>query len=381
MIRQVLTPTGLLFSGHASLDAPARPRIAYDGNSLTFVYGAPFLEGVAQTEYTHRLEGFDRDWSPWQRENTTAYTNLREGRYDFRVRARTVYGDILDEAVYRFTVLPPWYRTGAAFFAFAAAVILGLFGAMRVNSRRLLEEKARLEQRIADQTRELREASLSDELTGLRNRRFVTEVVLTEFQAFTSFKQSLLRLAEKGRPLPERAGSVFACFLCDLDHFKRVNDEYGHETGDLVLKQVARLLTASAREDDYVIRWGGEEFLVVLKYTDPSYVPVFAEKVRRAVADAAFRRSDTAGQPLHLTISIGYSLFPFYEDSPRFLSFEHTVQLADLAMYAAKGRGRNQAVGVGRGSVRLPDAEVESCLADLSGGLARGYLSVTPEGR
>ncbi|MDO8834617.1 MAG: GGDEF domain-containing protein, partial [Vicinamibacterales bacterium] len=375
LVRRVVTPAGVAFSGTAPAEEPALTTLPFKFNSARFWFAAPFLEGAAQTEFSYRFDGFDDEWSPWQRQNTSAYTNLREGRYDFRVRARNAYGDVSREAAYRISVQPPWYRTGFAFLVFAVVALLVVYGTAQLNSRHLRREKARLESLVAEKTRELLEASLSDELTGLRNRRFVTEVVLTEFHAFASFKQSLL--TRDSRSQPERASTVFACFLCDIDHFKRVNDEYGHDAGDLVLRQVARLLKASAREDDYAIRWGGEEFLVILKHTNPAYVPVFAEKVRKAVADARFRRPDGAADPLRLTVSIGYSMFPFYDEAPRLLTFEHMVQLADLAMYYAKDHGRNRTAGSLPGTVRMREDDIERSLADLDAAIAAAHVVIS----
>ncbi len=374
LVRRVVTPAGVAFAGSSAAEGPPPTTLPFKFNGARFWFAAPFLEGAAQTEFSYRFDGFDHEWSPWQRQNTSAYTNLREGRYDFRVRARNAYGDVSREATYRVAVEPPWFRTGFAYFVFAVLSLLVLYGAVQLNSRHLLREKTRLETLVTEKTRELREASLSDELTGLRNRRFVTEVVLAEFHAFASFKQSLLTLEDRRQP--ERAATVFACFLCDIDHFKRVNDEHGHEAGDLVLRQVARLLKASAREDDYAIRWGGEEFLVILKHTNRAYVPVFAEKVRKAVADAHFRRPDGAADPLRLTVSIGYSMFPFYDEAPRLLTFEQMVQLADLAMYYAKNHGRNRTAGSLPGAVRMREDDIDRSVADLDAALAAGHLVI-----
>jgi len=145
-------------------------------------------------------------------------------------------------------------------------------------------------------------------------------------------------------------------FLLDMDHFKQVNDTYGHDAGDQVLKQFAEILKKSVRQDDAIMRVGGEEFLIVLKKTLPEYLPVFAEKLLNKVAETAFSLAD--GRVIHKTCSIGYTCFPIYPDCPDLLTFEQSIMIADLAMYYAKTHGRNQAVLLGAGP-NVPDGEAD----------------------
>jgi diguanylate cyclase (GGDEF)-like protein len=167
-------------------------------------------------------------------------------------------------------------------------------------------------------TETLRESALRDAMTGLHNRRFLEEYVDT-----------LLATARR-RKVP------LAILLLDLDYFKVVNDTYGHDAGDTVLKALSGVLKQSVRASDLVIRFGGEEFLIVLQEASHEGAAKVAENIRAAVAQL---KIPVAGGVLQKTISIGMAMFP--EDSE---TFWQTVKFADVALYRAKEEGRNRVV-------------------------------------
>src|SRR5262249_21173922 len=156
-------------------------------------------------------------------------------------------------------------------------------------------------------------------LTQLLNRRALTERITAEMERALRYDSSL------------------ALLMIDLDHFKRVNDTYGHLVGDDVLRDVASLLTQTIRTTDMVARYGGEEFLVLLPETEDVGAESFAERIRVAVEAHPFgARSD---QPaLKLTASIGVATFP----AARIESVEDLFARADAALYRAKADGRNR---------------------------------------
>ncbi len=167
----------------------------------------------------------------------------------------------------------------------------------------------------------LKVQSERDPLTGLANRR--------HFQAAIRQREEQDRLR----------GSVF---LIDIDHFKRINDQYGHAAGDTVLVEVSRRLRQALREDDLVVRWGGEEFLIVVKSCDP----VFAQHLGQRLLEAI------GGQPVvherhtvPVTASIGFASFPV-EPHGISLHWERAIDMVDTLMYMAKAHGRNKAYGV-----------------------------------
>ncbi|MBF0215019.1 MAG: diguanylate cyclase, partial [Magnetococcales bacterium] len=164
----------------------------------------------------------------------------------------------------------------------------------------------------------LRESALRDPLTGLHNRRFLQECI--DGVCFGAIRRN----------------KSLGVLMCDMDHFKQVNDTYGHAAGDVLLKSLSRLLRDNVRAADLVIRFGGEEFLVVLVDVDPGETERVADKVLRSVSGCDFRIN--SGLVLRKTISIGFGEFP--GDSDRFWS---VLKAADVALYHSKSSGRNRA--------------------------------------
>jgi diguanylate cyclase (GGDEF)-like protein len=164
----------------------------------------------------------------------------------------------------------------------------------------------------------LRESSLRDPLTGLHNRRYLQEHMDNLVASMTRRKKSI------------------GVIMCDIDYFKQVNDVHGHHAGDLVLKETATRIGKSIRETDVVIRFGGEEFLVILLDINGGESLEVAEKIRRNIEGTRFKVSDGT---LEKTISLGISEFP--DDSG---TLWECIKFADVALYRAKDQGRNQSV-------------------------------------
>ncbi|OYY04929.1 MAG: hypothetical protein B7Y16_08930 [Methylotenera sp. 24-45-7] len=165
----------------------------------------------------------------------------------------------------------------------------------------------------------LAEQAYHDELTGLANRRFLTQQAHLELERAQRYQ----------RPL--------SLFILDIDHFKIVNDHYGHPSGDIVLKQLSLLMKDALREHDLIVRIGGEEFAVLLPEADLAGAIVIAERLREAVAHHAFEILH--GLRISLTISIGVA-----STSDIAHDFEKLMQEPDVRLYRAKSLGRNQVV-------------------------------------
>jgi diguanylate cyclase (GGDEF)-like protein len=181
-------------------------------------------------------------------------------------------------------------------------------------------------------------SSVTDPLTGLHNRRFLADHIEQDLAA--SLRRAQETLAAGGQPLD--TDNVF--LLLDVDAFKRINDRHGHAAGDAVLVQFGARLRSVLRESDYLVRWGGEEFLAVARDTDRAQAEELAERMRGVVAAEPFRLDD--GGEIAVTCSIGFACVPFELERPQARSWQQVVNLADLALYAAKRSGRNAWVGV-----------------------------------
>jgi diguanylate cyclase (GGDEF)-like protein len=225
----------------------------------------------------------------------------------------------------------------------------------------LLESRAALEQRntlIEEQkeqlevmNRELTESSLTDALTGLRNRRYLKfhldQAPPTHDERGPS---------ERRHPRPTK----FTFCLLDLDHFKQINDRYGHEAGDVVLIEIARRVRASLRATDVALRWGGEEFLVIGRGHSETSSTKLAQRLLSAVGSAPVRLP--GGQSLRVTCSLGFTPMPWSSDrAGQRLNRDQILNLADIALYLSKFEGRNRAFGVFPG----PDTSIVDRIIDL----------------
>jgi diguanylate cyclase (GGDEF)-like protein len=205
--------------------------------------------------------------------------------------------------------------------------------------RSLEEEKQhaeRLNTELLEKNRELNELSLVDPLTSVKNRRYLFDIVMPEVEAFISTHARQVS-GKDNRVADARKG--YGILMIDMDHFKQVNDTYGHDSGDMVLVQFTRMLRESIRRDDIVIRFGGEEFIVVLKKVDESSACEIVTKLHEHVQSSAFATAE--GKAISLTCSIGFLVYPLrgYDD-PR-ITFEKMISIIDGAMYHAKTHGRN----------------------------------------
>ncbi|HHS99729.1 MAG TPA: GGDEF domain-containing protein [Thiomicrospira sp.] len=161
--------------------------------------------------------------------------------------------------------------------------------------------------------------SLIDELTNIANRRRINELLDIEFQR------------------AKRYQSTFSIVIFDIDHFKSINDTYGHLIGDDVLKAIAKLVSHSIRKTEMVGRWGGEEFILILTETEQNAAFAAAEKIRRTIESTEFK-----GLKNKLTCSFGIA-----EYEPE-ISLEVMIERADQALYQAKNNGRNQVIVHGK---------------------------------
>ena len=318
--------------------------------SFSVEFAALDYSDPGQNRYRYQLEGFDEGWINTGADfRVASYSNLDPGRYVLRVRGSNRMGDWSpQELSIPIDILPAWWQT---WWARLLAVLLSgglILGVVQLRTRLLQQQQIALERRVSERTEELHSlalelqqksqalelSSLSDPLTGLRNRRFLTQHIDADLA------QSLRRHEDQrlhGAAPTEDADLIF--FLLDIDHFKQVNDLHGHSAGDAVIRQIHGRLQQVFRASDYLVRWGGEEFLIVARDSSRTHAASLAERARAAVAEQAFVLDD--GQRLFKTCSIGFACFPLSREHPQALDWTAMVDLADATMYSVKHSGRN----------------------------------------
>ncbi len=231
-----------------------------------------------------------------------------------------------------------------------ASVIVGLL------YRKVRHANAQLEVKNL----ELKQQSSRDPLTALYNRRHFQEFMRTHMQV------------EKRGSGTSGEEIVGALFLLDVDHFKHVNDSYGHAAGDAVLKMIADNLRVILRETDMIVRWGGEEFLAFLPAIPRSGVEEIA---RRLLTGISAHTIDYQDSKISVNVSIGFAPFPLVPGNTP-LPWERAVNLVDMALYLAKAHGRNRAYGV-RGFANFDQTSVESIEQDLERAWRAGFVDLS----
>ncbi len=368
-----IVATALRVEGNIRPGAAALPSIELSKAERSFSLAFAALDFTAPLRqvYRYRLDGLDENWSVLAAaQHSLTYSRLPPGRYLLRVGVMNRDGGWnRQELRLPVTVLPALHQTRWFRALMAACGAAFLYVLYRLRVRQLRARERQLERLVQRRTGELamknqqletayekiEEASLTDPLTGLRNRRFLEQTIGAD-----------LDLAARGG-----VDRDLVILMIDLDHFKSVNDQYGHAAGDAVLVALAQLLLRTVRTSDTVVRWGGEEFLIVIRFVDRVHAAEVAEKLRSAVAAHPFVLPD--GTTIRRTCSIGFSAWPFSPAAPRALPLERVIDLADAALYTSKHSGRDAWTGVLLGDadadpVRAADAFRENAESAVAKG-------------
>lgn len=209
------------------------------------------------------------------------------------------------------------------------------------SSPETAEELGKFVERYAKQTRRFHKTlSISDSFQmQLRDLNMRLELLArTDPLTGLANRWEMAKLLEMERSRADRHGSVFALILADIDHFKAVNDKFGHLAGDRVLRTLAGELRRNMRTEDRCARWGGEEFLILLPETEEQAAKTVAEKLRLLVRE---KRMSWEGKPIHVSLSLGVGVYSAK------MSVDEVIRRADDAMYAAKQSGRDMVKGAG----------------------------------
>lgn len=198
------------------------------------------------------------------------------------------------------------------------------------NLERLVEERTEelneKNEALNQALNSLEQLSLSDQLTGAHNRHFLNKFMPQE-------------LAKLKREHVSNNDISIGFMMVDIDFFKKVNDTYGHDAGDKVLVQFTNILSQTCRESDWIVRWGGEEFVIVARGHSINDLEQLAERIRNNVELFTFDLG--CQQTINCSCSIGITCFPFLKNHFETLTWEQSLNFADLALYLAKNNGRN----------------------------------------
>ncbi|CAB0150295.1 Response regulator PleD [Pseudidiomarina piscicola] len=300
--------------------------LPYDYGSLRFYFSVTDFRAPTKNMYRHRIVDGQQGWSSWSREPEVLVANLPAGNHVIEVEGKNSQGITTPSPLQLEVVIKtPWWKS----VWFIALVIVGvcliIYLGIRLRTQRLARLTIALESEVAQRTQELKEAnsalrllSETDYLTGLVNRRgFEKAFGLTQKQH-------------------RRAKQEFSLLLIDVDHFKKFNDQYGHQEGDACLELIAKCLTDNLREQDIICRWGGEEFVVLLPNTGSADIIELAKKLNTKAKQAVHQQFGSS-ELATLTIGVVVCADPTQP-------LEYWLHLADEALYRGKAGGRNQVV-------------------------------------
>jgi diguanylate cyclase (GGDEF)-like protein len=329
--------TAALWGPHSLLN-PSKPSNVYDfeRQSLLISFTGLTFENESAVQFRYRLRNTDRgkflgrdqqgiepDWVETSSRDVR-FPALQAGSFTFEVLARSA--DRISSkcpARLQFTILPPWWQTWWFRSLELGAILFAIRKLWIAETRQLMQRQRELEQAVAERTKELdaerkkfQELATWDSVTGVWNRRAIFELLSNELAR------------------AKRSKGTVAVIMADLDRFKQVNDKYGHQAGDAVLKEAALRMKGAVRVSDGLGRYGGEEFLIVLPECDRAAAVRRAEEIRESIARTPI--STQAGE-LAVTCSMGVNWTREHCYDPTWL-----IKEADAALYRAKHAGRNR---------------------------------------
>ena len=347
-------------------------RVPWAQRTVAFEYLPDSSAQGESPRYQVRLLGLEDGWRETPLPEAR-YPSLPAGRYRLEVRLQDGLGGAGPASGVGFSVLAPWWQTWTFLLLALGGLVASLLGGYRWRTallRRRNEDLERVVQTrteaLAQANRALEEMSMGDPLTHLRNRRYLGITMPEETARTLRVFQSRLQRGESLKGQDED----MLLLMVDLDRFKAVNDSFGHRAGDEVLRQTGDLLREVCRESDTLVRWGGEEFLVVAKRSNRESGEIIARNITEAMRARAFRLPD--GQTLHCTCCVGFTAFPVLPAEPDAFRWEEAIEVADQCLYAAKNSGRDAWVGVYCDGGRKADGLRPDLLVNLQAVLGPG---------
>lgn len=308
-----------LLMGGTDVTGQSPPSFDMHTNSLLARFAALNATRENAVVFRYRMEGASSAWTETT-QPVLRFAQLAPGNYRLEIEAQ--YGDGVwraPRAEFAFKILTPWYRTWWFFTLCGLIPLCGTWGffRFRMDAAKRREHSLKL---LVKAQKTIQNLAFYDPLTELPNRRMLLD---------------RLRIA---LALSARSGRLRALLFLDLDKFKKVNDSFGHQAGDLLLKETAQRLSAATRETDTVARLGGDEFVALLEILSesPEEAAAQAKRIAEKILAAISQPYLLAGHECFLTASIGIAVFGIQKEGT-----EEVLQQADIAMYQAKAEGRN----------------------------------------
>jgi diguanylate cyclase (GGDEF)-like protein len=354
--------SGVYKNGERFASASSTIEIVNERN-LEIAYTKPIFAAEEVPQYRYRLTKGDSSWVYAGQRELAYFTNLPSGKFVFEVSAKIGSDDWLPSTTLSISVTPYWWETWWA--RGIAVIVIFLFGWLLflVRTRALMKRNDMLEKMVEERTLAyervnkeleqkndaLRQVANTDPLTGLSNRRAIKDYLPKLFDAINA-RQIENENASSKRANTVASEDICALFLIDLDNFKRINDEFGHDKGDSVLTYVADAIESICRPEDCLLRWGGEEFLLIVPTIKKQSFKALNERLHASLTNLHYK----LGLPSPLTMSIGAVWLPWENSKTDFHQWEHSMLLTDLALYRVKDTGRNGTAFV-RTTKRLSD--------------------------
>ncbi|WP_334038084.1 ligand-binding sensor domain-containing diguanylate cyclase [Alteromonas macleodii] len=308
------------------------------------IFSRPIFSAESVPEYRYRLD--DSDWIYSGSREEAFLAKLSAGETVFEVQSRIDGEGWLPGDAIVLYVKPHWWESNWAKLVgvLALLAVFYIIYRLRIASYRQRNEilEARVNERTAafervnselqQKNKALEEAAITDPLTGLYNRRAVKNFAPKIFDAVNAKTEQ--------QDASDGVDEVCAIFLIDLDNFKQLNDTYGHDKGDSALHHVGQALRTVSRNTDRLIRWGGEEFLLVVPSINPNDIDEFNKRLHKSIAPL----HHVLELPEPISMSIGATKLPWDDCLLDSRVWEHAILIADWALYQAKNNGRNTTV-------------------------------------
>ncbi len=326
------------YSGQGQLE------LDVDERNIAIKYTAIDFYAPAGIEFRYKLSGLDSGWRYAKNRREAIYTNLPPGSFNFDLEVKR-HGDVWENAKStEFSFLLPKRFDETIYFRLLITItfIVLLYLIFLVYRNQVNRTQLALAKQVEARTQELKasndklnevnsqlkQVSHNDELTGLRSRRFLFDQLPKDIEHYQRNRDSL-----------EKQGKALALVIINLDNFSSINDAHDPMSGDSCLRQMAALLNSKTQGSDYIVRWSGDEFLLLLRDMKKDSILNYIEGLSRAISNHAFKLP--SGRNIRITSSIGWAFYPLPLLGGQIIGWETSINLADLALHKVKEQGKN----------------------------------------